>query len=285
MFKLMSLLVVLALSSCAQLAVKDWSFDKKFINPESVYFNSLDNHIYVSSVSGQGTEKNGEGFISKLSADGEVIDLKWATGLNAPKGSRAHNGTLWVSDIDEVVAISLENAEIIKRYKVKNAKFLNDIAITESGIVYVSDSLTSKIHKIENQKVSLFKEGSELESPNGLLVVGERLYVAAWGLTTDWSTKQLGRLYYIDLKSKKKTLVTESPLGNLDGLELDENGDFLVSDYVAGLIYRINKKSFKYKVVYKGKRSLADIGYNKSSKQFLIPYMELGQVFSASAQK
>ena len=36
-----------------------------------------------------------------------MVSAKWVTGLNAPKGIRSLGGTLWVTDIDEVVSIDI----------------------------------------------------------------------------------------------------------------------------------------------------------------------------------
>ena len=58
------------------------------------------------------TAKDGEGWISKLSPKGEVLEAKWVTGLNAPKGMRVQGDTLWVSDIDELVAINRKSGKI-----------------------------------------------------------------------------------------------------------------------------------------------------------------------------
>ena len=61
----------------------------------------------MSSINGQILEKDGNGYISRLSPDGKVVSAKWVTGLNAPKGLRSAGGVLWVADIDEVVAIDI----------------------------------------------------------------------------------------------------------------------------------------------------------------------------------
>ena len=58
-----------------------------------------------SSINGQILEKDGNGYISRLTPEGKVVSARWVTGLNAPKGLRSVENTLWVSDIDEVVAI------------------------------------------------------------------------------------------------------------------------------------------------------------------------------------
>ena len=80
------------------------------------------------------------GHISRLAADGKVVNAKWATGLNAPKGLRSVGGTLWVTDIDEVVAIEIASGRITSRVKIDGAKFLNDLATAPDGTVYASDS-------------------------------------------------------------------------------------------------------------------------------------------------
>lgn len=278
--KISLLLMFFIITGCAHTQKTSWKNTKDFKNPESMYYHPEDNSIYISNVAGGGVEKNGKGYISKVSVSGEVLNLQWINGLNAPKGSRAYKGKFWVSDIDEVVVIDMSKATIIKKYKIKGAKFLNDIAITSKGVVYVSDTITSKIHKIDNGKVTTFLEGDILESPNGLLVKGDKLFVAAWGLTKDWSTTKVGRLYEIDLKTKKINYITKNPLGNLDGLEFDKNGDFIVSDYMAGKVYSVKKESGEVSTLFDGKKSLADIGYIPALGQILIPYMELNQAFS-----
>ena len=61
----------------------------------------------MSQIDGNPAEKDGKGRISKLGLDGTVVTADWVTGLNAPKGLRSFGGTLWVSDIDEVIGIDI----------------------------------------------------------------------------------------------------------------------------------------------------------------------------------
>ena len=58
---------------------------------------------------------------------------------------RHQGGTLWVSDIDRIVAVDIEKGEIIKEVPVPNAQFLNDLATGLDGAVYVGDMLASKV--------------------------------------------------------------------------------------------------------------------------------------------
>ncbi|MBW1673776.1 MAG: hypothetical protein JRJ45_09065, partial [Deltaproteobacteria bacterium] len=66
---------------------KQWQTKKELRVPESVLYDESRNVLYVSNINGKSAEKNGQGFISKVSLDGKIEVLKWATGLHAPKGS------------------------------------------------------------------------------------------------------------------------------------------------------------------------------------------------------
>lgn len=130
-----------------------WTITEGIKKPESVYYDADSGFLFLSQI-GEGTpaDKDGDGWISKLSTDGKVIENKWVTGLNAPKGLRSHGGTLWVSDIDRLVAVDIEKGEISKEVPVPNSKFLNDVACDEEGTVYVSDLLDHKIYSYRRKR-------------------------------------------------------------------------------------------------------------------------------------
>ena len=88
-----------------------WTVSTDFASPESAYFDSASGALFVSNINGQVLEKDGNGYISKVSPKGEMIKEKWATGLDAPKGIRITKGKLWVSDIDRVLGIQVGNGK------------------------------------------------------------------------------------------------------------------------------------------------------------------------------
>ena len=275
--------ILFFLTSCSSSLIKDpvraWESTQGIKTPEStLYVKELD-LIFISNINGGGNSKDSKGHISKYSKNGEVLQEEWITGLNAPKGMGYSKGYLWVSDIDQVVAINTKTNRIEKTIDIKGAQFLNDVAIDHQGIIYISDTIGSKIYKIENDAASIFMEGERLESPNGLWFEKGTLYVAAWGLTTDWSTEVPGRLYKINTNTKKITYISKEPLGHLDGLERETHKSFLVSDWSAGKIYRIQENG-KTELVFQGSKGLADIGYIKASKAIIVPYMNDNIIFS-----
>ena len=103
--------------------------DFRRAEPGSAYFDAASGFVFVSNIgSGGPTGKDGDGYLSKLTPDGKVAAAKWITGLNAPKGIRSSGGRLWVSDIDQLVGIDIQQGKIAERVAVPGAEFLNDVA-------------------------------------------------------------------------------------------------------------------------------------------------------------
>jgi sugar lactone lactonase YvrE len=137
---------------------KAWETDTVLTTVESTLFDPAAGVIYASNIEGHHSKKDKKGSITKMKPDGSVTQLKWVTGLNAPKGMALLNGKLFVTDIDELVEINVAGGKIAKRYPVAGAKFLNDAA-TDGLNVYFSDSETGKVHRLAEGKVSTFAEG------------------------------------------------------------------------------------------------------------------------------
>lgn len=262
-----------------------WKLTKGLENPESAYYDAATDTIFVSSVSSEPALKDREGWISQVSCDGKVVMERWLEGVNAPKGIRVYKDKLWFTDIDEVLAVDMKTRRVVVRIAVPGARFLNDIAIDRSGGVYVSDTLTSTIHKIENGKASIFRKGEIYQSPNGLLVDGQTLWIAAWGLTSDlkFTTKTPGVLINTDLAhtqaSTKPVVLTKEPFAHLDGLERMENGDFLTSDWIAGKVYKVSKDGV-IKLLLEDEQGVADIGYIPKSRTLLVPQMTRSELLA-----
>ncbi len=273
---------ILGLNFAAHSAIKvpgkySWSGCDNCSEPESAYYDEATDTIFISNVSGAPNEKDGKGWIQKVDSGGKMKGSQWVTGLNAPKGMRSNKGTLWVTDIDEVVAIDIATAKITKKIPVAGAQFLNDLALTQDGNIFVSDTSGNKIYAIKNDKPEVFIEGEQTDWPNGLLIDGNELVVASWGIgAPDWSTKVPGKLFSFNLDTKKKTIITKKPLGNLDGLEKFGN-DYLVSDWKAGKVYRVTPKGRSTELYY-GMKGAADIGFIPAQKTLIIPRMSENQI-------
>ncbi len=251
---------------------------KGFQKPESaLYVKSLD-EIFVSNVNGAPDEKNGEGFISRLDAKGNVIDLKWVTGLNAPKGMGYAQGKLFVADIDELVEIRVSTGKVVKRYKANGAKLLNDVTLEprshfKDQVVraYVSDLEDNAIWYLADGMFSKSIFDETLDAPNGLLVEGETLLIATWGKSRG-DPADLGRLKTMPLNSDViSDRFNAIPMGNLDGLESDGKGGYWLSDWVAGKIFHVSAAG-KPEVWLDLEQGTADIGLIPN-RILLVPMM------------
>jgi len=247
---------------------------KGFQNPESVVHDAKRNILYVSNVNGSPNEKDGNGSIARVSLDGEVEFLDWVTGLDAPKGLAMTVDTLYVADIDALVEIDIPRRTVMKRYTVEDAEFLNDVAVGEDGTVYVSDMVKNRIHRLKHGRFEIWLESGELENPNGLLVQGDRLIVGAWGVMTDgFATETPGHLKSVSLKDKSiASIGSGEPVGNLDGVEADLEGDYYVTDWMAGRLLHIEPDGGVEELLDLNQGS-ADLEYIPEMDRILIPMM------------
>jgi hypothetical protein len=255
-----------------------WTATEGIDTPESVYVDSASGFIFSSQIVGMPGDRDGNGRIVKLGSDGKVIDANWVKGLNAPKGLRSYNGTLWTADIDEVIGVDIASGKVGPRIKIQGAQFLNDVAAGADGTVYVTDMMASRIYAIKNGKASVFAEGEDLEYPNGLLAENDRLVVGGWGKPeADFTTKVPGHLFTIDLKTKKKTLITPNPTANIDGLESDGKGGYLVTDYIAGKLLHIMPNGDVH-MLKQFKQGTADFAFVPAGNLAIIPHMNENKI-------
>ena len=257
--------------------VAGWTATEGIKTPESVVYDEASGFVFTSQINGAPDGRDGNGTIVKLNGDGSVVKSDFVTGLNAPKGLRVCDGTLWTADLNEVIGIDTATGAVSSRVAIPDAMFLNDVACT-GATAYVTDMMANRIYRVADGTATVVAEG-ELEFPNGLLVEGDRLIVGGWGSQpkADFSTDVPGHIYAYDLKSKQKTLITKTPLGNIDGLESDGSGGYIVTDYVKGKLFHVSAAG-EPKEIRQFKPGAADIAFVPASRIVLVPHMNENQV-------
>lgn len=242
-----------------------WATDTVMMTPESVIYDETNDAIYVANigtVNAEGTD--GDGFISKMSPNGEVTELKWVTGLNDPKGMGIRDGMLYVADLSEVAVINLASGEITQTYPVEGALFLNDITIDENGAVYISDSNTDKIHMLADGQVNVWMSDSTLQRPNGLYAEGNQVLIAS-----------LNGGYLAPI-SKNNKEIGEHWVDNIpsaDGIIKTSDGNYIVSTWSGEVHYVDSENNESYKLLDTKAQEInsADIGYIPEQELVLVP--------------
>jgi outer membrane protein assembly factor BamB len=245
--------------------VKLWETDTTLRTCESVLYHEAKNVSYVANINGNPTDKDKNGFISKLSPDGKIEVLEWVKGLHAPKGMGVIGNKLFVTDITDLVEIDIEKGKIVKKYPVKDAVFLNDIATDmNTGTVYFTDMKKNKIHTLDTKtgKVADFIAADSLGSPNGLYFLDANTLLLA--------TNGDSKFKKIDIASKNISVIAEG-IDAGDGVEKVGENAYLVSSWTGEVFYINNGEKIKILDTQADKINSADIGYIASSKTLLIP--------------
>ena len=252
---------------------KLWETSQGLKVPESVLFDAGSGILYVSNVDGKPSDKDSTGFISTLTIDGQILNAEWVKGIDAPKGMGILNNHLFVSNIDEVVEIDIPSATIVKRYTVKNSKFLNDIAVDPlTGMIFITDSGTGQIFVLHNGIINLWLEGPMFKGANGLFLRGNVLYIGTGN-----------SILQADIKSGE-VMVCVSNTGGVDGLYVNSEGKFIYSDWLGSVFMASFKKKPELLLnTMAQKANAADFGIIPVKNIILIPTFFDNKVVSYTA--
>ena len=244
--------------------VKVWETDSTLSVPESVLYDQSANILYVSNIDGKSDALDGNGFISKLTLDGKIETLRWASGLNAPKGMALYRNMLYVTDVYRLVAINTATGQAEKTWDAikQDGAFLNDATVDKAGTVYVSDSRNDKIYRLKDDKWEVWMDGDQLKNPNGLLAVGtDKLLIG--------STK-IGALQSVDVATKAITKIADG-MDRTDGIVQDKKGNTFVSDW-SGQVFVVNGSDRQQLLDTRAEKiNAADIEYVRAGKLIVVP--------------
>src|SRR5687767_7461488 len=243
---------------------KLWETDSVIAVPESVL--PVKDMLYVSLIDGGGWVADGKGGVGKLGLDGKILDTLWITGLNAPKGMGIYENRMYVADITNVVVIDLKEGRIEKKIFIDSAKALNDITVTDKGIIFVSDSRSARIWKIEKDVPALWLDS--VRGVNGLKAIGEDLYIGS------------GKIFLKANANKEISRIAEVAQG-IDGIEPVGNGDFLLTSW-SGYIWYVyaDGRSETLLETHQQKKNTADIGYDQQNRIVYVPTFNARTVVS-----
>lgn len=235
---------------------KLWETDTVIAIPESVlHINKK--LMYVSLIDGGPWAADGKGGVATITAKGKKYKANWITGLHAPKGMGLKGNELYVADMSDLVVIDTKKHVILKKIPVPGAQALNDVTVSGGGSVYVSDSRTGKVWKIDNGTPVLFMDS--LTGVNGLKALDDNLIIAA------------GKSFISVDPAMQVKKIADLPQGG-DGIEPIGNGDYLVTSW-SGYIFYVHADGRVETLLNTSadKKNAADIGYDADKKIVYVP--------------
>ena len=215
-----------------------------FTAPESVVFDAGRRQFYVSNMGtwGQGSTPD-DGFISRLGADGRVLDLRWVTGFDSPKGLALANGRLYVADDADLVEIDPGAGVIVARHKPADGPGgFNDCTADARGTVYVFSRRRSTVFRL---RAGRFEPWAKVDTsktgwPNGLLAERDRLLLGSWVVRGADGDERFGILFAVAYADGAVSQLGNQRIGNIDGIEPDGRGGYTVTDWVTGEVLRVS---------------------------------------------
>ena len=254
--------------------------DAGFRTPESVLYDDESDVYLVSNINGSPVAADGNGFISRLDAEGKVLDLKWIDGskagasLDGPKGMAFVGPVLYVADITSVKKFDRKTGKALGKVTVPGATFLNDLSAAPDGSVYASDSGLSEgkaglegngsdaIYRISaGGKAETVIKNKTLGFPNGLLADADGVWVVTFGS---------GELYRVTRRGTKQN-AQKLPVGHLYGIVRTADGSLLVSSWEEGSSVLRGAPGATFTPVITGVASPADIAYDSKRARVWIP--------------
>ncbi len=244
--------------------------------PESVRYDPDQDVYFISNFNGPGSERDGNGFITKAAPEGEILSLRFMTGtpdqpLHAPRGMFILGDTLFVADADGVHGFHRKTGKhlVFIDFSALEPGFLNDIAAGPDGALYVTDTGRSRIYRVKHRQVRVVEEDMLLGPPNGIAWDPEhaRFLIAPWG------GGQTLRAWVPEDRSLE--IFAMSPGGYFDGIERVD-GSVLVSSQADSSLYLIENGHGR--VVIKTAGKPADIGIDTRRGRVAVPYVALDRV-------
>lgn len=236
---------------------------------ESATFDPSRNLILAMNAGDRSDNAKNDGYVSLINPDGSVHTAKWIGAsrdgleLNNPLGSVISNGILYTADVDHVRSFDLATGKPLRSIHVPGSTFLNGIAATDDGTVYVSNTRNpERIYKVTaNGASSVFAEGDPITLPNGVAMDREgNIVVVNVGSTAVITYSPKGDIVRIEHAAES---------GN-DGIVVLEDGTKYVSSVRFGSVSRI-RPGKKAKVIATGIPSAASMCYDSVQKQLVIP--------------
>ena len=262
--KITLILIALAILILILLKVFVWGFGPRLDKPESIAFDPIGNRFLISNV--------GSGSIIAMDEDGKLHKYL-PKAFKAPKGIFLKDDMLYVTDPTEVHVVDVSDATIIDNYKIEGAVALNDIAISEHGHLYITDSGANCVFIYDPASRTQEKVISPLfNSPNGIVYDRPR-----WQMFIV-NNAERSPIMSLDVRDKSVSIFMDSVYSNLDGIAIDDLGRIYFSSWKEELIVEIPQEQNRFIAKYENLKGAADIYYHLPTNELIVPLLSQNRI-------
>ncbi len=243
--------------------------------PECALFDPNSGQVFVSNIATADEgywDEDGKGFVSALSPDGVIRKLRCVDStenapVHAPKGMGILDGYLYFADITSLKRCRLDGSGPVETIVLPGAEKLNDIAC-DGEAVWVSDVAASKLYRVDAEgKVG---EIGAPENINGVTCWQGKIFAVSWFHHDVYELDPAGHNQPIPFGLARH-------FTNLDGIEVLDDGTFVVSDFTGNKVCTItpDRKTVETLVELE---TPADIGLDRAAGMLYVPQLTLNKL-------
>ncbi len=242
--------------------------------PEAVRYDPKLDVYFVSNFNDE-PAGDANGFVSKLSPDGEVLVPKFMVGtdlhpFHGGRGMFIDQFGLWVVDSGGVHLFDRDSGEQLDfvDFSIFELGFLNDIVLGKDGALYVTDTGTATLYRIVGREVSLVTKVPM--NPNGITTDPEdgRLLMAPWSNSDE--------IISWDIDEERFSSAGKlNGGGNFDGIEVVGSRVIVASQMDTSLHIMVDGVD---SMVFELPGKPADIGIDTKRNRVAVPYVSLNRV-------
>jgi hypothetical protein len=254
--------------------------DAGFMTPAAVIHDAVADVYIVSNIAGRPGEEDGQGFLSRVSPDGEVLDLRWIDlagadlPLHSPKGMALQGDTLFVADLTCVRGFDRVTGERLVRTCVEDATWITDVDVGPEGSIFIVDSglrpgvdaleatgtdAVYRLQVVEGRGGSTLARSEELGHPMGIAVGARGIFVTTAG------TGEIFRL----TATGDRTQVYPRSGRHFDGIVFLPDGGFAYSSWSDSAIFRVGGDG-RITRLLEGITEPGGLGYDAGRNRLLI---------------
>ena len=230
---------------------------QSYNGPESIEYDSVSDRYFISnSNNGQILALDNAGnltvFVDELNVGPHGLEFGWSSGLNR---------NLYACSGGRLYGFDNEGNQILN-YNL-NGSFLNGITsiqdteqLSLSSDLLITDFSSKKLYRYDILEEMHYEICSFPKNPNGVYYdqQNNRTLVVAWGYNAP--------IYEIDLDNGTYSTIINTGLNNLDGITMDECGNFYVTSWSSNALHKYNSNFSQTEIIASGLSNPADICYN-----------------------